>query len=242
MVLAAAAYASWRSWATQRLYAEAMGYPAYFRSTAESVTAVRKLAAFHGRRVTGMLLDIAGRSGELAGDAGIEAVGALRERKEPEVADALADLLQPHTSLALRQAVASALPDLPCGSVCIRSILHYLERIAQGELNTEDRLTLPAGAEGVAASLKRAQQAAYDGLYSVLKQQKLVTLAVMESVYGLGTAEPSPFALDLVSRLELPDACPLLVQSDRDMRNLPAEHYRLPREEVQASLSELRCR
>ncbi|HMD33239.1 MAG TPA: hypothetical protein VKG84_15090 [Candidatus Acidoferrales bacterium] len=142
-----------------------------------------------------------------------------------------------------RQAAAEALRDLPCGSECVVSVLHYLERIASGESNSEDRWVPPPSVEeAIARMRKKSQQGAYDALYSVLRNQKRETLTALAKVYGLGTPAPSVFALDLVSRAALPEACPLLLQSDRDLRELPDKEFRAPRQELQASLSSLKCK
>lgn len=237
----AAGYLSYRNKVMDRLYAEAMGYPPFWRSSAESQAAVKKLADFHGGRSTSMLLDIALANNFLVAEAKTEAMKALRKRKDPQVADALADLLQPHEGLETRQAAAQALEDLPCVEKCIRSIAHYLERVWRGELNDEDRWVLPPGNDEVTAGYKKGQQAVYQSLYSVLRREKVQTLTILVKVYGLGGEAPSPFALDLVSHLRLHEACPLLMQSDAAIQKVSRESYKAPRQELQDAITSLGC-
>ena len=236
-----AGYLFYRNKAMDRLYAEAEGYLPYYRGSRESQDAVKKLATYRGRRSTSMLLYIALRHNPLAPEAQTEAIKALRERQDSEIAAALANLLQPHEGLRTRQAAAAALKDLPCKGACIRSILHYLERIWRGELNYEDSI-LHAGSEDVAASLREDQKVLYGTLYSVLQREKSETLANLAEVYGLGSVNPSPFALDLVSHLGVHEACQYLLQSDRQLKDLSLESFKAPRQELQAAIGSLSCR
>lgn len=241
--IAAAGYLTYRNKAMDRLYAEAAGYPQFFRGTSQSTEAVRKLAAYRGRRATGMLLNIALGEGPLVlGDTQTEAIKALGKRNDPDIALAMANLLQPHEGLATRQAAAAALQYLPCNTECVDSILHYLERVWRGEPNYEDRIVRAAGFQDVAASLQKDQQALYGELYKVLLREKVATLTNLMRVHGLGSVAPSPFALDLVSHLGLPEACPLLQQSDRAFEKQSPESYQAPRQELQAAISSLKCK
>ncbi len=225
-----------------RLYAEAAGYPQFFRGTSQSTEAVRELATYRGERATALLLYVALGHGPLVwGDTQTEAINALAKRDDPKISRVVADLLQPHEGLATRQASAAALQHLPCKDECIRSILHYLERVWVGEPNYEDRTVRPSGFQDVTKSLQNEQQVLYANLYSVLRREKLETLTTLMNVYGLGSDGPSPFALDLVSHLGVPEACPLLQQSDRAIQKLSAESYRAPRQELQSALASLNC-
>ncbi len=190
-----------------------------------------------------MLLEIGLGHGPLVwGDTQTEAIKALGKRNDPDVALAMANLLQPHEGLATRQAATAALQYLPCNTECVGSILHYLERVWRGEPNYEDRTVRPSGFQDVTASLQRDQQTLYNSLYKVLQREQVATLTNLVKVYGLGSDAPSPFALELVSHLGLPEACPLLQQSDRAIEKLSPESYKAPRQELQAAIGSLKCK
>lgn len=55
--------------------------------------------------------------------------------------------------------------------------------------------------------------AVYDSLYVVLQHQSRATVRMLGTIYGLGTDTPSNFALNVVSRARLKDACPALQAS-----------------------------
>lgn len=235
-------YLSFRNKAMDRLYAEAAGYPQYFRDTEGSKAAIKKLAAYHDRRATTMLLQIALSHGSFIPGIQTEAIRALGDRENPEISVSLANLLQPHEGLDTRQAVAEALQELPCKGECTRSILHYLERVWRGEPNYEDRTMRPPGFEDVKTSLQKEQQTLYATLYLVLQRNKVETVTALAQVYGLGSDGPSTFALDLVSRLGLHEACPSLLQSDKIIKERPPESFKEPRQELEAALASLNCR
>jgi hypothetical protein len=244
LAIAAAAflYDRYRTGVMARLYAEAEGYPPYYRGSAESQAAVKLLATYRGQRSLSMLLDIALRQNPLAPEAQTEAIKALTRRKDPQIAVTLAGLLQPQEGLDTRKAAAAALQNLPCNRECIASILHYLERIWRGEPNIEDRWVLGPGNEPVLANYRAGQQAVYDNLYSVLRREKKETFTTLVNVYGLGSVVASPFALDLVSRLELHEACPYLVESERQLKDLQPESFKAPRKELRSALTSLSCK
>src|SRR6266436_6111192 len=160
LAIAAAAflYDKYRTGVMARLYAEAVGYPPYYRGSAESQAAVKLLATYRGQRSTSMLLDIALRQNPVAPEAQTEAIKALSKRKNAEIATVFANLLQPHERLGIRQAAATALKDLPCKGDCVRSVLHYLERVWRGEPNEEDRTVFPPGTEDLRSDQRTSQQ------------------------------------------------------------------------------------
>jgi hypothetical protein len=242
IAVAAFLYNEYRAGVMARLYAEAAGYPPYYRGSIESQAAVKSLASYRGQRSTSMLLDIALRQNPLAPEAQTEAIKALSRRKDPQIALRLASLLQPQEGLDTRKAAAAALQNLPCNRECIASILHYLERIWRGEPNDEDRWVLPPGNERVIANYRAGQRATYDDLYSVLRREKRETFTNLVSVYGLGSDGPSPFALELVSRLELHEACPYLQESERQLKDLSPDRFKAPRQEIQDAIASLNCK
>ena len=81
-----------------------------------------------------------------------------------------------------------------------------------------------------------------DGLYSVLRREKKDAFKNLESVYGLGTEDPSPFALELLSRLHLKEGCQILLQSERQMAEYPPDSFDAPRHELESSIASLNCR
>ncbi len=235
-------YLAYRNMAMERLYQEAAGYPPYLQDSRQSLEATRKLAAYHGRRATELLRGIAFGRGSLTwSDTQAEAIRALVNRGDAEAAPRLANLLQPHVGLDSRKAAAKALLSLPCKRECVRSVLHYLERISRGEMNFEDRLVFPPDSPEVPTDLKKQQQALYDSLYLVLRKEKSETLTILTQVYGLGSNAPSTFALDMASRLQIQEACPYLIESERQLKSLSPGFFRAPRQEIHATIISLKC-
>jgi hypothetical protein len=228
----------------ERLYAESAGLPPFFRGTTEAERAAKKLGTYRGQKVTSMLLNIAlGRTPLRWPAIESTAIDALANRREPRLSESLAMLLQPQQPLPAREAAARALQKLPCDLACVESILHYLERISYGELNYEDRSTFPPGlSEGIKAGNQRDQEAVYQFLYTALRHERRNTLVVLAQVYGLGTDAPSKFALSLLSRMQLRDACPALLQSERLVKQSSAELFDAPRAELKATVDVVKCR
>lgn len=244
LAIAAAAflYDKYRSGVMARLYAEAAGYPGYYRGSVESQAAVRTLSTYRGQRSTTMLLDIALRQNPLAPEAQTEAIKALSWRKDPKIAVTLASLLQPQEGLDTRQVAAAALLNLPCNRECVALVLHYLERIWSGEPNFEDRWISAPGNEAEHANYRPRQQAVYDDLYSILRREKKETFTALVNVYGLGSVVTSTFALDLMSRLNFHEACPYLQESERQLKDLSPEFFKAPRDELRTAIDSLKCR
>ncbi|MGA2325049.1 MAG: HEAT repeat domain-containing protein [Bryobacteraceae bacterium] len=227
-----------------RLYAEAAGLPPASHGSAEARAAVRELGSFRGAKTTQMLLRIAmGQTPFPWPDVQREAIDALASRHDPSVTAALASVLQPHYPLPTRQAAAEALRLLPCTEECVKSILHYLERVWQGEPNYEDRTRFPPGLdEPVKADLAKEQQALYQALYAVLKREGRTTMGALVQVHGLGTDSPSRFGLTLLSRMQFREACPWVLQSAQLMKQSSADSFLAPREELEETLRSLKCR
>lgn len=218
-------------------------------TTADAASAVRRLAAFQGKRSTAMLLELA--LGLQPWDSGsiprVIAIDALAERKDPAVAPALARLLQPHVTQPVRKAVSDALQKIQCLDDCMASVLHYLERTSQGEQNAEERRMPSAQFEGmtdfesdVRAMLTKDETAVYDSLYVVLQRQSKATVRMLVIIHGLGTDTPSKFALNVLSRARLQDACPALQES---YHALEKETYRdRERRDVEATIQAVGCK
>jgi hypothetical protein len=199
----------------EKLYPVAAGYE--LQGSDKQSIAIADLAKQSDQQSTDMLLEIAlGRAGFAMPDQQEQAIRALARRKDPKIGAMLATLLQPHEGLGTRMAAAETLKQLPCKLECVASVLHYLERVYQDEPNSEDGFT---ASPEVAVKLATERQQFYHDLDDVLETEKVNTLAVLTDVYGLGSEDPSSFGLDVVSRLRLSDACPLLLQSQRQLEN-----------------------
>jgi len=233
----------YREQTIDHLYAEAAGLSPAFRGTRQAQAATKRLGTYRGARSKQMLLNIAlGRTPIVWPDVQREAIEALMSRNDTGISVIFAGILQPYQPLPTRQAAAQALRSLPCTGECVKSILHYLERVLQGEPNYEDRTRLAAGLdEGIKADVKKDQQALYETLYEVLKREARATLDVLVQVHGLGTDAPSKFSLALVSDMQFREACPLVLRSDALAKRSSADSFLAPREELQLTLRSLRC-
>lgn len=161
-----------------------------------------------------MLLDIArGRGPFVLPEARTEAIRLLENRKELFVSEGLARLLQPHEQLHIRLQVAGSLKELPCDIECIRSILHYIERLDCGEVPEEDAIGLPHVERLLAPSLAKDKQELSENLILVIQKNEVATVANLQETYGLGSDNPSAFAVNLVSKISLQHSCPSLKQS-----------------------------
>lgn len=225
-----------------RLYAEASGDLRYYRTPTGSTEAVERIAAYHSARSKRMLIDIAlGRSPYLVpGQTQTAAMRILAESNDPEVADELVKLLYPHIGFGSRIEAAAALQKLPCRQQCINSILHYLERVWWGEKNSEDNFIYPPK-DNSPAEIKQEQQQLYRNLYSVLEKEHSETLKSLATTYGFGTDSPSPFALDLISRLNISEACDMLMESNRKIDRMPPQYFNAPRQELKAAIAARKC-
>jgi hypothetical protein len=224
------------------LFLEASGYPPVFRNTEQSQLATKELGTYRGREVTQKLLAIA------TGDVGLAmpqtqkaAIEALAVRHDPEISSDIANLLQPNQSRSARETAVSALQKLPCNAECVAAILHYLERVWQGELNFEERtISFGQTAESVKAEDGKEEEPIYEQLVTVLQREHGTTMEILERVYGLGTVAPSKFALMVVSRAGLQDACPLLTKDLKDIDGTE-KWFVAPREELAAATQTLHC-
>ena len=86
------------------------------------------------------------------------------------------------------------------------------------------------------------KESLYNTLYAVMRREKAETIAALEEIYGLATIDPSIFALDLASRLRLQDACSDLLNSQKQLNDLPPQYVRGPRQELRATISSLNCK
>ncbi len=237
--LLVAGFISYRSASMDRLFRQAMGYEPV--GSEKATAAVRKLADYKGGRSSELLLEIALIDSPIVWpQARDEAIKALSRRGDSRVSAALADRLQPHQPIATRAALSRALVEMKCGEPCISSILHYLERLAHGEPNFEDRLE-PPNSE-FKKSLESEQSEVIHNLHKVLLKEHSETVRKLIEIYGLGTENPSTFALDLVSYLDLRDACPILLQTLERLRQSPIPGYNAPLAEIRKATEQLDCK
>jgi hypothetical protein len=221
----------------EKQYPVAAGYK--LQGSGQQSTAIADLGKESGEQSTDMLLQIAlARGGFAMPQQQEQAVRALAGRKDPKIGPLLATLLQPYEGLGIRMATAETLKQVPCSAECVASVLHYLERIYRGEPNSED--DLPPWPE-VAAKLKAERQQFYLDLDTVLEDEKDNTLAVLTNVYGLGSEDPSSFGLDLASRIQLSEACPLLLQSQQQLKTSRTEAYKKTSRLTASTIKSLKC-
>ena len=131
---------------------------------------------------------------------------------------------------------------LPCTTDCIRLVPNYLKRVWRGEPNYEDKIVRPQAFSDVRAGLQTEHRAVYSDLDLVLQRNKPQTLAAFVQTYGLGSDDPAVFALDVLSRLKLQEACPLILRSMQAVQSLPAESFMRPRQELQNTMASLQCK
>lgn len=240
--IAVAGYCIYRNRQMDQLFEQAIN-PRFFRSSDQSGEAVRELATYRGKRAAQMLIYIATSDSPLLnfGSARSNAIDALGKRNDPDAASALANSLQQNEDLDTQQEAANALKGLPCNAQCIASIFHYLDGCWRGETKNGDQPIDTLESNEAIARRQKEQQTIYLSLYSVLDREKVATLRNLVQNYGLGNSNPSPFGLNMVSRLGLSDACPYLEQSERNLQNVPPELYKAMHNEIQAAIVTLKC-
>jgi hypothetical protein len=148
----------------------------------------------------------------------IAAVKQLGIRRA-KVGAAIADLLRPQESLELREAVVDGLKEMECLEDCIRRVLHYKERLFYGEPTAEGMLaslTAPTVRKSLDIDAKRVDAQLTDKLRS----SSSTTTHVLVIVYGLGGAQPSKFSISVSQLLAPSDACPLLLRSSQERREI----------------------
>lgn len=187
----------------------------------DAVEAVRQMAKLEGPAVDSLLLRIAYAETQVVSPpVRYEAIAAVAQRDAPGSALPLARLLVPHEPLAVRQAAANALFAMTCDLNCIEAVLDYLGRVASGEQNMEDRLSVLASAPARAA-VRLQQQDLYDSLSRLLLAHPERTLTVLVQRYGLGSVIVSEFALSTVDQLRFSVACPQLLETQRAFGRMP---------------------
>ncbi|HVP54305.1 MAG TPA: hypothetical protein VMU45_04855 [Candidatus Eisenbacteria bacterium] len=198
IVLAVLAFTAWRNARIDALARSALG-------NKPDVNTVKRLASYSGQRSGELLLVVA--SGAPTQENRLAALQALVDRKDAARVSRLSELLLPTESFAMRQAVANAIYQTGCSVECVRNILYYEERIWRGDRPSEVTDANPP--PGLSQKEKELQTA----LDEILRKNKAALGAVLERTYGLAGSFPSPFAIEVVTRLGITEACPLLMRT-----------------------------
>jgi hypothetical protein len=220
------------------LYIIAIGQRSF--SSVKSQAAVKELAKFSGKQATKYLLQIANSQTSAILGSQKTAISALATRDDPSIADRLSSQLQLYESLDARMEIAKTLAKLPCEFECIHSILYYKERRWRGEPTIQEQFVDPNFEEGN-ANLEKEEQDISQLLDGVLVREQRQTIQVLVNIYGLGTLNPSVFALTLTQQLGLEQSCPLLTSSFKEMKKFPEVYYKGPTLKTSLALQALKC-
>lgn len=166
---------------------------------------VKKLASYSGQRSAELLLIIAGSAP--TEENRLTALQALVDRKDALRISRLSELLVLPESLKIRQAMANALYKTGCTPECVKNVMYHEERMWRGDRPSED---VQANQPKELSEVEKELQTSLD---EVIKKNKPALGAVLARVYGLASDFPSPFAVETVERLELKEACPLLMHT-----------------------------
>ena len=177
-------------------------------------------------------------------DGQVQAVRELQKRDDPKIPALLAGIMRTDTLIGARKAVAQAFESLPCDPLCSAALLHYLERINQGELNVED-----TGAsyyqsdlnEYVKAENRAEQQEIYGLIYSALLRNSKTTNAILSDEYGLGSHSPKDFGIDFAMQSNDRESCPALEESASEMERDPKSSSANIRKKLHHAITALQC-
>ena len=198
IIMAVTAYTTWRN---ARM--DALAHSAVDKKP--DPTAVARLASYSGQRASELLLAVA--SGAQTEANRLAALQALVDRKDAVRVSRLSELLLPPESFAVRQALANAIYQTGCSPECVRNILYFEERMWRGDRPSEEmRPNPPAG-------LSEKEQELQTALDEVLRKNKPALGVMLERSYGLAGSFPSPFAIEIVTRLGITEACPVLMRT-----------------------------
>jgi hypothetical protein len=195
---------------------------------------VAKLDSYHGKRASDLLVRIAMADREFVDDRQDLAIRMIAERDDPEALTALTGLLQPHVELARREAVARALQKGICANECVRSILHYEERLWCCHLDKESVLAL-INDQSTRSQIEKEHDEMLALLDAALVRNGSATVQVLRDVYGLGSPDPSPFTLHVIESLHLRRACPALAKSEYQLLDSSQK------DEIEGLLKDLNC-
>ena len=198
IILAVVAFTTWRNARIDALARSALG-------NKSDVNTVKRLASYSGDRAGERLLVIA--SAAPTQENRLAALEALLARKDAVRVSGLSELLLPAESFAMRQAIANAIYQTGCSPECVKNILYYEERIWRGDRPAEVTDANPP------AGLSEQEKELETALDETLRKNKPALGAVLEKIYGLGGPFPHPFSIEVVTRLGITEACPLLMRT-----------------------------
>ncbi len=198
IIMLVTAYTTWRNARIDALARSALDKKA-------DATAVKRLAGYSGQRASELLLVVA--SGAPVDQNRLAAIQALVDRKDAGRVSRLSELLVPPESFAVRQGLANAIYQTGCSPECVRNILYFEDRMWRGDRPSEDTAATPP--PGLSEKEKELQTA----LDEILRKNKPALGVMLERVYGLSGSFPSPFATEIVTRLGITEACPLLMRT-----------------------------
>jgi hypothetical protein len=198
LILAVTAFTTWRNARIDALARSAVDKNG-------DVSTVKRLASYSGQRSAELLGAVA--SGAQVQQVRLAALQALVDRKDAVRVSRLSELMLPTESLAMRQALANAIYQTGCSVECVRNILYFEERMWRGDRPAEE--TGPNSPK----ELSEKEQELQTALDEILRKNKPALGAVLERFYGLAGPFPSPFAVEVVSRLGITEACPVLMRT-----------------------------
>jgi len=169
------------------------------------VSAVNRLAGYRGQRAAELLLLVA--SGSPVQQDRLAALQALVARKDAVRVSRISELLLPTEDFHVRMAIANAIYQTGCSVECVRNILYFEERMWRGDRPQEETGPMPP------KSLSEKELELQTALDEILRKNKPQLGAVLEKFYGLAGPFPSPFALEVVTRLGVTEACPVLMRT-----------------------------
>lgn len=167
----------------------------------------------------------------------ITAIDELVRIGNPDAVAGVADVLAPHDPIDVREHAAKALVNSNCTERCLKAVLTYLYRVSSGETSLREQSKLAS----VRTEFVRQQQGIVDTLREVLCKHERETITILVTMYGLGTEEPSRFAVDTVGQLQLRQACDLLIQSEDYQQKLSKIAQSNPSRTAEV-IRELKCR
>lgn len=198
ILLAGTAYNTWRNARIDALARSAI-------DKKSDVNTVQRLARYSGQRSADLLGVVA--AGAQVPEVRLAALQALVNRKDAARVSRLSELMLPTENLAMRQALASAIYQTGCSVECVRNLLYFEERMWRGDRPAEET------APNLPKELSEKEQELQTALDETLRKHKPELGVILEKVYGLNTSFPSPFGVEVVTRLGVTEACPLLMRT-----------------------------
>ncbi len=198
ILLAGTAFTTWRNARIDALARSAVDKKG-------DVNTVQRLARYSGQRSADLLGVVA--AGARVPEVRLAALQALVNRKDAAHVSRLSELMLPSESLPMRQALANAIYQTGCSVECVRNLLYFEERMWRGDRPAEETQPVPA------PRLSEKEQELQTALDETLRKHKAELGVILDKVYGLNTSFPSPFAVDVVTRLGVTEACPLLMRT-----------------------------